>query len=92
MVARNNRLNERKTGMIAEEDIAKGLAELKAAVAQMQVKEVELQETKLHRAHVEQRRGRIQKIVKWATDAATKVRPSTVQPPGPARSDAEGNR
>ncbi len=71
VAARNQQLNERKPGMVADTDVAKGRAELGSAEAQVRVKGVELEETALRIQQVEQRRARIGKIVKWATDSAT---------------------
>jgi hypothetical protein len=70
VAARKQQLNERKPGMVADTDVAKGRAELGSAEAQVRVKGVELEETALRIQQVEQRRARIGKIVKWATDSA----------------------
>ena len=67
LVSRNQRLNERKAGMVAAEDVTRAEAELHAAQAGAQVKEVELLETELHLAQLDRRRARIAKILEATT-------------------------
>jgi RNA polymerase sigma factor (sigma-70 family) len=63
LVARNNRLNGRQTGMIAQEDVAKAEAELHAAEAHVLVKDAEREEPELQYRNVVRWRGRIRQIL-----------------------------
>jgi hypothetical protein len=73
VVARNERINHRKPGMISSEDVANAEAQLHVAEAHMRVKAVEQEEPKLQHQHVERWRGRIRQILQAMqkdTDAA----------------------
>jgi multidrug resistance efflux pump len=67
--ARNKRLNQRKTGMVAEEDLAKAEAELRVAEAQIAIAEVGIDEVKLRIQQFERRRDRIRQAVGLADRA-----------------------
>ena len=66
VVARNTRLNTRKTGMVSEEDVAKAEWEMKAAAAQFAMVEAEIAEIELRVRQLERRRTRIKQIIKPA--------------------------
>ena len=78
LVARNTRLNERKPGMVAAEDVAKAEAELGSAEAHIRVKEVELEESQLHLRQLQRRRERIGKILELTRS------PEGAEAPAPA--------
>ncbi len=83
LVARNVRVNDRKAGMIAEEDVAKAESELGAAESHIQVKQVELEESELRHRQIVRRRERIGQILESARRAASTAAPSD-QPVKPA--------
>ena len=68
VVARNTRLNTRKTGMVSEEDVAKAEWEMKAAAAQFAMVEAEIAEIELRVQQLERRRTRIKQIIKPASE------------------------
>jgi len=84
VVARNHRLNERKAGMVAEEDVAKAEAELKGAEALVEVNRVEIEELELRRDQQQRRATRIKQVIALADRAKA----SGVTPP-PARTGGE---
>jgi multidrug resistance efflux pump len=63
VVARNDRLNTRQPGMVAQEDVAKAEAEVRAADAHIRVKEVEHEEPELQLQNVERWRARVRQIL-----------------------------
>ncbi len=67
LVSRNQRLNTRKPGMVAAEDVTHAEAEFRAAQAGAVVKEVELQEAELQLGQFEHRRAGIARILEATT-------------------------
>ena len=63
VAARNTRLNERKPGMVASEDVAKAEGELKIAQAQVGIAEAEIAEVELRIQQLERRRERIKQAM-----------------------------
>ena len=66
VVARNARLNERKKGMVAAEDVAKGEWEMKSAAADVAIAEAQIAQIELRVLQLEQRRQRIKQVIKIA--------------------------
>ncbi len=66
VVARNKRLNERKTGMVSAEDVAKAEWEMKVASAQVAMVDAEIAEVELRVQQLERRRARIKQIITLA--------------------------
>ena len=66
VVARNIRLNDRKPGMVAVEDVAKGEWEMKTASAQVAIVEAEIAEVNLRVQQLDRRRTRIKQVIKLA--------------------------
>jgi hypothetical protein len=77
IVARNKRLNERKPGMVAEEDVAKSEAELRITQAQTRIVVAEIDEVGLRIRQLRRRQERL----KEAVGLADRVKP----PPAPGR-------
>jgi RNA polymerase sigma factor (sigma-70 family) len=83
VVARNKRLNERKPGMVSQEEVAKGEAEYRRAAACLTLSKAELQEVNLKADQLHRRRGLIQQVINEArktTPALTSI--SAPLPPG----------
>ena len=64
-VARNKRINERKKGIVSEEDVAKANSEDAAASASVQVKQAEAKEVELKMQQLQRRRQQIKLCVAW---------------------------
>jgi RNA polymerase sigma factor (sigma-70 family) len=64
IVARNKRLNERKPGMVASEDVATAEAEHNIGLAQISIVRVECEEVALRIQQLQKRVGRIKEVLK----------------------------
>jgi RNA polymerase sigma factor (sigma-70 family) len=73
IVARNSRLNERKSGMIDEHTVNKAEAELQITSADVEIKKVEIAEVDLRVHRLSMRRVRIDVVVKQAERAMVTV-------------------
>jgi RNA polymerase sigma factor (sigma-70 family) len=62
VVARNTRLNERKPGMVASEDVTKADSELRAAQADIKINQVEIDEVDLRIRQLDRRRTRLKEL------------------------------
>jgi hypothetical protein len=71
VIARNNRLNSRDAGTISTEDVARAAAERQACAVEVQVKEIEVEESKLRYRQLESRSERVKQILKWAERTRT---------------------
>jgi RNA polymerase sigma factor (sigma-70 family) len=71
VVARNTRLNERKPGVVSQEDVAKADAELKVAEAQIEAKRAEVELISLQAARSNRRRDRIAQAIKLSARATS---------------------
>ena len=67
LVARNERLNQKKTGMVAAEDVAQARSKLQSGDAHVRVKRVDLEEAELQCRKVERWRESVGKIIETAT-------------------------
>jgi len=66
VVARNQRLNQRKAGTVSDEDLAKAHGELKSAEALVEIKNVEIQELELRREQSRRQGERIRQVIAMA--------------------------
>jgi hypothetical protein len=73
IVARNQRLNERKPGMVAQEDVVKAKSEASMASAQIEVKQVDLQEVELKIQHLRKRRELIRRDLERVATAIPEI-------------------
>jgi RNA polymerase sigma factor (sigma-70 family) len=73
VTARNSRLNERKPGMVASEDVAKAEGETKIAQAQVGIVEAEIAEVVLRIQQLERRRERIKQTMVLAKEEKTAI-------------------
>jgi RNA polymerase sigma factor (sigma-70 family) len=73
VTARNSRLNVRKPGMVALEDVAKAEGETKIAQAQVGIVEAEIAEVGLRIQQLERRRERIKQTMVLAKDEKTAI-------------------
>jgi RNA polymerase sigma factor (sigma-70 family) len=69
VIARNNRLNERKPGMVAADDVAKAEGEMKVAAAQIGIVDVEIAEVGFRIQQLQRRQDRIKKVIALADRA-----------------------
>ncbi|MGO9917066.1 MAG: sigma-70 family RNA polymerase sigma factor [Isosphaeraceae bacterium] len=74
VVARNARLNQRKPGMVSDDDVAKADAELKIAEAQIEAKRAEVEEISLLAARATRRRDRIAQAIRLSARATAEAR------------------
>jgi RNA polymerase sigma factor (sigma-70 family) len=86
VVARNGRLNERKAGVVVQEDVVKAESELKGADASVQVKEIELEELELRREQLRKRAAQIKQVLALAERANAAGHRTPAPPPGGAPS------
>jgi multidrug resistance efflux pump len=86
VVARNKRLNERKPGMVAPEEVAKAEAELRRSNASLNLSKAELQEVYLKSRQLQRRR----ELIQQAVNEARKTTPAlaTSSAPVPQGTDA----
>ncbi|MGP0064134.1 MAG: sigma-70 family RNA polymerase sigma factor [Isosphaeraceae bacterium] len=88
VTARNTRLNERKPGMVAAEDVAKAEGETKVAQAQVGIVEAEIAEVGLRIQQLERRRERIKQAMVLANAAkAASPAPTNLDVKKPKRHD-----
>ena len=84
VVARNRRLNERKPGMVASEDVTKADSELRAAQADIKINQVEIEEVDLRIRQLDRRRTRIKEMAGLAEqvrkESGPNARPESVLP------------
>lgn len=73
LAARNQRLNKRQPGMVAEEDVAKAEGELKLAGAGVAIVDAEIAEVVLRIQQLERRRERIKQAMALANPEKTPV-------------------
>ena len=73
VTARNSRLNVRKPGMVASEDVAKAEGETKIAQAQVGIVEAEIAEVVLRIQQLERRRERIKQTMVLAKEEKTAI-------------------
>jgi RNA polymerase sigma factor (sigma-70 family) len=73
VTARNSRLNVRKPGMVASEDVAKAEGETKIAQAQVGIVEAEIAEVGLRIQQLERRRERIKQTMVLAKEEKTAI-------------------
>jgi RNA polymerase sigma factor (sigma-70 family) len=71
IVARNSRLNQRKPGMVSQEDVAKAEAEHKGAEATVELRRAELLEIKLKTTQLRRRR----ELIRQAVEVVLKTTP-----------------
>jgi RNA polymerase sigma factor (sigma-70 family) len=79
VAARNTRLNERRPGIVSDDDVAKAKAELKVAEAQVEAKRAEIEEVSLQAARATRRRDRIAQAIQLSTRATAET--ERVAPP-----------
>jgi RNA polymerase sigma factor (sigma-70 family) len=83
LVARNSRLNERKPGMVAAEDVAKAEAERKVATAGIGIASAELAEVKLRIRQLQERQDRVRQAVALVDRAKRDAEKVPGAPPAP---------
>jgi RNA polymerase sigma factor (sigma-70 family) len=69
LLARNKRLNERKKGIVSEDEVTAAVAEHNVSQAQMSIVKVEKSEVELRIQQLQKRLGRIKEVVKLAEPA-----------------------
>jgi hypothetical protein len=88
IVARNKRLNERKPGMVSEDDVVKAKSEASMASAQIEVKQVDLQEVELKIQHLRKRRELIRRDLERVATAIPEIAKEFEMSPIPQTSPA----
>jgi len=81
-VARNKRLNERKPGMVSEEDVAEMEAEFREANAHANFTRIELADAELRLKQLQRRRVRIKQLTKLADRFRPAGPPASPTPAG----------
>jgi multidrug resistance efflux pump len=76
VIARNRRLNERKPGTIASEDVAKAEADFRIAEAQIEARKADIEGVSLEASRAQRRRDRIAQAIRLSARATAEVEPA----------------